>query len=118
MVAPALAQEPFYKGKRLTVLINFDAGSATDIEGRVFARHFAKHIEGQPQVIVQNIAGAGGINGTQYLGEVAPKDGTTLGYLTGSAWNFASQPNLFRHRLPRLRVRRLSGRHRGLLCAH
>jgi hypothetical protein len=97
LVAPALAQEPFYKGKRLTVLVNFDAGSATDIEGRVFARHFAKHIDGQPQVIVQNIAGAGGNNGTQYLGEVAPKDGTTLGYLTGSAWNFASQPNLFRH---------------------
>jgi tripartite-type tricarboxylate transporter receptor subunit TctC len=96
MSAPALAQEPFYKGKRLTVLVNFDAGSATDIEGRVFARHFAKHIDGQPQVIVQNIAGAGGNNGTQYLGEVAPKDGTTLGYLTGSAWNFASQPNLFR----------------------
>jgi len=96
LVAPALAQEPFYKGKRLTVLVNFDAGSATDIEGRVFARHFAKHIDGQPQVIVQNIAGAGGNNGTQYLGEVAPKDGTMLGYLTGSAWNFASQPNLFR----------------------
>jgi tripartite-type tricarboxylate transporter receptor subunit TctC len=96
LVAPALAQEPFYKGKRLTVLVNFDAGSATDIEGRVFARHFARHIDGQPQVIVQNIAGAGGNNGTQYLGEVAPKDGTTLGYLTGSAWNFASQPTLFR----------------------
>jgi tripartite-type tricarboxylate transporter receptor subunit TctC len=97
LAAPALAQDPFYKGKRLTVLVNFDAGSATDIEGRVFARHFAKHIDGQPQVIVQNIAGAGGNNGTQYLGEVPPKDGTTLGYLTGSAWNFASQPNLFRH---------------------
>src|SRR5262245_47326277 len=93
---PALAQEPFYKGKRLTVLVNFDAGSATDIEGRVFARHFAKHIDGQPQVIVQNIAGAGGNNGTQYLSEVAPKDGTTLGYLTGSAWNFASHPQSFR----------------------
>jgi tripartite-type tricarboxylate transporter receptor subunit TctC len=92
-----LAQEPFYKGKRLTVLVNFDAGSATDIEGRVFARHFARHVDGQPQLIVQNIAGAGGNNGTQYLAEVAPKDGTTLGYLTGSAWNFASQPNLFRH---------------------
>jgi hypothetical protein len=91
-----LAQEPFYKGKRLNVLINFDAGSATDIEGRVFARHFAKYIDGQPQVIVQNIAGAGGNNGTQYLGEVAPKDGTTFGYLTGSAWNFASHPQTFR----------------------
>src|SRR4029453_2087842 len=93
---PALAQDPFYKGKRVPVLVNFDAGSATDIEGRVFARHVAKHIDGQPQVIVQNIAGAGGNNGTQYLGEVAPKDGTTLGYLTGSAWNFASHPQSFR----------------------
>src|SRR5262249_34263287 len=74
----------------------FDAGSATDIEGRVFARHFVKHIDGQPQVIVQNIAGAGGNNGTQYLGEVATKDGTTFGYLTGSAWNFASHPQTFR----------------------
>src|SRR5262249_60091719 len=56
----------------------------------------ARHIDGQPQVIVQNIAGAGGNNGTQYLGEVAPKDGTTFGYLTGSAWNFASHPQSFR----------------------
>src|SRR5262249_33869600 len=92
----ALAEDPFYKGKRINVLVNFDAGSATDIEGRVFARHVAKHIDGQPQVIVQNIAGAGGNNGTQYLGEVAPKDGTTFGYLTGSAWNFASHPQTFR----------------------
>ena len=52
------AQEPFYKGKRLTVLINFDAGSATDIEARVFARHFAKHIEGAPQLIMQNMPAA------------------------------------------------------------
>ena len=95
-LSPCLAQDPYYKGKRLTVLINFDAGSAPDIEGRLFARHFAKHIDGQPQVIVQNISGAGGVNGTQYLGEIAPKDGTTFGYLTGSAWNFASQPQLFR----------------------
>jgi tripartite-type tricarboxylate transporter receptor subunit TctC len=92
----AHAQDPFYKGKRLTVLINFDAGSATDIEGRVFARHFARHIEGQPQIIVQNIAGGGGNNGTLYLGEVAPKDGTVMGYITASAWGYASQPQTFR----------------------
>ena len=95
-LSPCLAQDAFYKGRRLTMLINFDAGSAPDIEGRVFARHFVKHIDGQPQLIVQNNSGAGGVNGTQYLGEVAPKDGTTFGYLTGSAWNFASQPQLFR----------------------
>lgn len=95
-LSPCLAQAPYYKGKRVTVLINFDAGSAPDVEGRVFARHFAKHIDGEPQLIVQNLSGAGGVNGTQYLGERAPKDGTTFGYLTGSAWNFASQPQLFR----------------------
>jgi tripartite-type tricarboxylate transporter receptor subunit TctC len=96
VAAPALAQEPYYKGKRLTLLINFDAGSATDIEGRLFARHFAKHIDGQPQLIVQNMAGGGGANGTHYLGEVAPKDGTMLGYITATAWNYASQPQNFR----------------------
>jgi len=32
---PAAAQEPFYKGKRITILINFAAGGPTDIEGDV-----------------------------------------------------------------------------------
>ena len=70
------AQEPFYKGKRITVLINFAAGGPTDIEGRLFAKHLAKHIEGQPNILVQNMDGAGGVVGATYLGEVAPKDGT------------------------------------------
>ena len=55
----APAQEPFYKGKRLTLLVNFDAGSATDIDARVFARHFIKHVEGAPQLIIQNMPGGG-----------------------------------------------------------
>ena len=62
----AAAQEPFYKGKRLTLLINFAAGGPTDIEGRLLAKHIAKHIDGQPQIIVQNKDGAGGLVGTNY----------------------------------------------------
>jgi len=38
LTASAAAQEPYYKGKRLTVLINFAAGGPTDIEGRLFAK--------------------------------------------------------------------------------
>jgi tripartite-type tricarboxylate transporter receptor subunit TctC len=95
-VSPAGAQEPFYKGKRLSLLVNFDAGSATDIDARIFARHFVKHIAGAPSLVVQNMAGAGGVNGALYLGEVAPKDGTTIGFLTAIAWNYASQPEKFR----------------------
>jgi hypothetical protein len=45
-VANAAADEPFYKGKRLVILINFAAGGPTDIEGRLFARHIVRHIDG------------------------------------------------------------------------
>src|SRR5215471_3138965 len=93
----AWAQEPFYKGKRLTVMVNFAPGGSTDIEGRLFARYIAKHIDGQPAVVVQNMDGAGGLNGTAYVGEVAPKDGTMLGFLGGAAWQYASEPE--RHRV-------------------
>jgi tripartite-type tricarboxylate transporter receptor subunit TctC len=94
--ARAMADEPFYKGKRLTVMINYGAGGPADIEARIFARHIGKHIEGSPQVIVQNIDGAGGLIGTTYLGEIAPKDGTTMGHLTGMAWRWANDAERFR----------------------
>ena len=90
MSFPAHAEDPFYKGKRLTLLINFASAGPTDIEGRLFARYLAKHLAGKPNVIVQNMDGAGGAIGTGYLGEVAPRDGTMLGYLSGSAWRHVS----------------------------
>lgn len=92
----AQVDEPFYKGKRLTVLINFAAGGPTDIEGRLFAKHLVKNVEGQPGLVVQNMDGAGGLTGAQYLGEVAPKDGTAVGYLTGTAWRYSSDPGRWR----------------------
>ena len=93
---PVAADEPFFKGKRLSLIINFAAGGPTDIEGRLLAKHLAKHIDGHPSVLVQNMDGAGGMIGAGYLGEVAPKDGTTLGYFTGSAWRYANNPERFR----------------------
>jgi tripartite-type tricarboxylate transporter receptor subunit TctC len=88
----ANAQEAFYRGKRLAVMINYAAGGPTDIEGRLFARHLAKHIDGDPSIIIQNRDGANGLVGTNYLGEVAPRDGTVVGYLTGAAWQYIGDP--------------------------
>jgi tripartite-type tricarboxylate transporter receptor subunit TctC len=98
IVAPAVAQaqDPYYKGKRLSVLVNYAAGGPTDIEGRLFAKHLGKHIAGQPNVIVQNMDGAGGMIGANYLGEVAPKDGTVVGYFTGATWRYINTPQNFR----------------------
>ena len=70
-------------GKKLIFLINFSAGGPTDIEGRIVARHLARHIPGNPLIIVQNMAGAGGVTGINFLGEKAKPDALTLGYFTG-----------------------------------
>src|SRR3954453_12996778 len=84
--SPTAADEPFYKGKRLSLIINFAADGPTDIEGLLLAKHLAKHIDGHPSVLVQNMDGAGGMIRSGCLGAISPKDSTTLGSFTGSAW--------------------------------
>ena len=74
----AAAERPFYQGKNVNFVINFAAGGPTDIEGRIVARHLAKHVPGQPAIVVQNMPGAGGVIGINFLGEVAKPDGLTI----------------------------------------
>jgi tripartite-type tricarboxylate transporter receptor subunit TctC len=89
------AETPFYRGKTLTVLINFAAGGPTDIEGRLVARFLGKHVPGQPTIVVQNMPGAGGVTGANYLGEIAKPDGLILGYFTSQFFNIlTADPNL------------------------
>jgi hypothetical protein len=93
---PGHAQEPFYKGKRLTILVNFAPGGSTDAEARVMARHIGRLIDGQPNIVVQYMEGAAGLVGAKYVGEVAPRDGTLAGYLTGTTFLYALEPERFR----------------------
>jgi hypothetical protein len=95
-ISAAAADDPFYKGKRLNLVINFAAGGPSDIEGRLLARHLAKHIDGQPGIVVQNKDGAGGVVGASFIGELGPKDGTMFGYITASAWAYVTDPAKFR----------------------
>lgn len=82
VLGAATASAQFYKGKRLTVIINYGAGGPTDVEGRLLARHLAKHIPGKPSVIVKNRPGAGGIVGSNFMAEVAKPDGMTIAIFT------------------------------------
>ncbi len=88
-IAPA---QDFYKGKRVTMLINFAPGGPTDIEGRMVARYLGKYLTGNSGVVVQNMDGAGGVVGINYIGEIAPKDGTLIGFVTGAAFQNAIEP--------------------------
>ncbi|MGH6991632.1 MAG: hypothetical protein ACREE3_17165 [Stellaceae bacterium] len=82
--APANAQ--FYKGRSITMIINYGAGGNTDIEGRVFARHLSDHLAGKPNFVVIDKPGAGGLVGINYLGSGAVKaDGLSFGFFTFNA---------------------------------
>ena len=75
----ALAQ--FYRGKTITMIINYPAGGPSDIEGRIIAQHLPAHIPGKPTIVIRNVGGAGGVIGTNQLGEAAP-NGETIGFFT------------------------------------
>jgi tripartite-type tricarboxylate transporter receptor subunit TctC len=76
-VADAIAD--FYKGKTVSILVGYETGGGYDLYARLVAQFIARHIPGQPTVIVQNMPGAGGLKAARYLLDVAAKDGTVLG---------------------------------------
>jgi tripartite-type tricarboxylate transporter receptor subunit TctC len=82
---PAWAQ--FYKDRTLTLLVNYGAGGNADTEARVYQRYLGKYIPGNPNIIIQNAPGAGGLNALNMLGlNIGSKsDGFTAGYFTISA---------------------------------
>lgn len=83
LIQSAPAQEPFYKGKSVRLLVNFPAGGATDVVARLVARHLSKHIPGNPAVVVQNMPGGGGNVGANYVYEIAKPDGLSVGVFSG-----------------------------------
>ena len=78
--APAVAEtaEDFYKGKRLRMVIGYSAGGGYDAYARILARFIGKHIPGQPSVVAQNMPGAGSLLATNWLYNVAPRDGLVI----------------------------------------
>ena len=80
-IVPDNAQAQFYKGKTITMIVNYPAGGPTDLEGRIVALHLPAHIPGNPTIVVKNVGGAGGLIGSNQLGEAAP-NGESIGFFT------------------------------------
>jgi tripartite-type tricarboxylate transporter receptor subunit TctC len=76
--APADEVADFYTGKTVTLVVGADAGGGYDIYARLLAQFLLKYIPGKPAMIVQNRPGAGSINATNYVYNVAPQDGTVV----------------------------------------
>ena len=77
-VTHSAAVRSFYEGKTITMLISTTPGGATDVAGRLAVRHLGNYIPGNPNIIAQNMAGAGGIVSANYLANIAKPDGLTI----------------------------------------
>jgi len=73
------AQTPFYQGRQIKLVIGSTAGGGYDLWPRVIVRYLTRHIPGNPDIIPQNMPGAGGIVAANYLYGIAKPDGLTIG---------------------------------------
>ncbi|MPZ15159.1 MAG: hypothetical protein GEU73_12175 [Chloroflexi bacterium] len=75
----AQAVADFYRGKTITIVVGFPPGGGFDTNARLLANHIGNHIPGSPNVVVENMPGAGSLIGANHLYNVAKPDGLTFG---------------------------------------
>lgn len=77
----AQAQTPaeFFRGKTIKIIVAAAPGAAYDFVARAFAAHYGQHIPGAPNIIVENMPGAGSLVAVNTLYNRAPRDGTVMG---------------------------------------
>jgi tripartite-type tricarboxylate transporter receptor subunit TctC len=84
-VQPAEAQEePFFKDKTIRVIVGSAPGGGYDAYARLVSDHMRRHIPGNPQIVVQNMPGAGSLVAMNHVANVAPKDGTVIGAINAA----------------------------------
>ncbi len=81
-VARAQPADEFYKGKRITITVGTAAGGDYDIWAREIGRFMARYLPGNPVFVTQNMPGSGFIVATNYLYNIAPRDGTAIGMVS------------------------------------
>ena len=81
--AATFAQDSFYQGKTVRIIVGTSAGGGFDTYTRTLARHFGKHIPGQTTVVVEIMPGAGHLIAANHMYNVAKPDGLTIGHFHG-----------------------------------
>ena len=76
--AAAQSVEDFYKKTHINLVVSTATGGGYDNYARVFGRAFPRYVPGNPNVVIQNMPGAGGLRATNHMYNAAPKDGTVI----------------------------------------
>ncbi len=83
LAAPATSSSAgdYYAGKSIDLLIGAPPGGGYDIYARALARHYGRHIPGQPTIVSKNMPGAASARAAGFISTLAPKDGTAIAAL-------------------------------------
>jgi tripartite-type tricarboxylate transporter receptor subunit TctC len=83
LAAPATSSSAgdYYAGKSIDLLIGAPPGGGYDIYARALARHYGRHIPGQPTIVAKNMPGAASARAAGFISTLAPKDGTAIAAL-------------------------------------
>jgi tripartite-type tricarboxylate transporter receptor subunit TctC len=77
--ASAQSAEEFFRARKdLNLVTSSAVGGGYDSYSRLLAHHMSKYLPGNPTIVVQNMLGGGGIRATNYIYNVAPRDGSVL----------------------------------------
>ncbi|MDX1402853.1 MAG: hypothetical protein R3245_13090 [Kiloniellales bacterium] len=86
--ATAQGADDFYKDKKIRLIVSSTPGGGNDTYSRLIARHIHRFIPGNPDIIVQNMPGAGGLLAADYLYRKAKRDGTVMEQINWGVWNW------------------------------
>jgi tripartite-type tricarboxylate transporter receptor subunit TctC len=78
----AIAQPAFFDNKTIKLVVGFSPGGISDLWGRALARAMSQTLPGRPNIILQNMPGAGSLTAANYIYSVAKPDGLTIGFVT------------------------------------
>jgi tripartite-type tricarboxylate transporter receptor subunit TctC len=76
---PIFAQAPFYQGKTVRIFVGYLSGDSHDLLARAYARNMGKYLPGNPEIIVQNMPGAGSMIAANHVYNLTKPDGLSLG---------------------------------------
>jgi tripartite-type tricarboxylate transporter receptor subunit TctC len=80
-VAQTQSAADFFHNRTLTLVVPTSPGGINDISGRLVARHMGRFMVGQPNIVVQNVPGGGGLVAANKLANTFEHDGSTFAIL-------------------------------------
>jgi len=83
---PAFAQTSDFRGKTVTIIVGTVAGDLYDLYARAIALYMGRYLPGNPNILVQNMPGAGHMIAANYIYTVSKPDGLTLGAINAGLY--------------------------------